>query len=404
VVGLQANLSPQDHFVQIRELQPDGQLQNVLRRSDFGSRIRNATVIGSVPDSALKGEKNDSATDVGIKSEDIDVIMDVTDDFPATTSTTALPPQMLVLALECGDTVFLWICAGQDGTLEFNHSRFPTPTSQLVPPGFHIAVDPSSRYMALACAERSFVVYQLDSLKSLHEQYRLGEPLTPVISYRLRSVQGVIHQMQFLYPTPGYDQHVILLLIIVKDSTSRLVIYEWELGDNLKDVFAEEKQGYRMAKGDRVPLLVIPLTVNSAFITISEDQITVHSGHLHGSLEQYQLVIEDESPPTASHHGRNKPLWTAWARPFRLSEFFKTHDCLYLAREDGVVYLFETDSDMQTTATLYMEKFDCSISTAFSCLYDQDIDVLALGGDSSPGAIWKVGSIALASPFPHDCC
>lgn len=389
-----ANLSPQDHFVQIRELQTDGQLQDILRKNDFGSRIRHAAVIGSMPDIRTdeKDDKDEGAPGFRIKSEDGDVLMDINDDSSADTTlgSAALPPQMLVLVLDCGDTVFLYIRSRPDGTVEFEHSRFVSPTAQLVRPGFHLAVDPSSRYMALGCAERSFVVYELDSLKSLEEQSRRGETLTPVVSYHLRSVQGVIHQVQFLYPRPGDDHHVILLLIIVRNGKSRMATYEWELGDNLKDVFAEEKRGHRMPTENQMPLLLIPLKVRSAFIAISEEQIAVCTETLHGPPNFETFTIEEGRPPTDNFHGRNKPLWTAWARPFRLSEYFRTNDCIYLAREDGVVYFIEADSESTLTGSLYMDKFDCSISTAFSCLYDQYSDVLVMGGDSGPGAIWKV--------------
>ncbi|KAH8912545.1 thermotolerance protein [Coniochaeta sp. PMI_546] len=383
-----------DHFVQIRELQTDGQLQDILRKNDFGSRIRHAAVIGSMPDIRTdeKDDKDEGAPGFRIKSEDGDVLMDINDDSSADTTlgSAALPPQMLVLVLDCGDTVFLYIRSRPDGTVEFEHSRFVSPTAQLVRPGFHLAVDPSSRYMALGCAERSFVVYELDSLKSLEEQSRRGESLTPVVSYRLRSVQGVIHQVQFLYPRPGDDHHVILLLIIVRNGKSRMATYEWELGDNLKDVFAEEKRGHRMPTENQMPLLLIPLKVRSAFIAISEEQIAVCTETLHGPPNFETFTIEEGRPPTDNFHGRNKPLWTAWARPFRLSEYFRTNDCIYLAREDGVVYFIEADSESTLTGSLYMDKFDCSISTAFSCLYDQYSDVLVMGGDSGPGAIWKV--------------
>jgi hypothetical protein len=389
---VRANLLPQDHYVQIRELRQDGQLQDIIRKTDFGSRIRNATVIGSIPDIST-GDKDEGSPGFRIKCEDGDVIMDTGDCFSgnATPRGVSLPPQMLVVVLENGDTVFLYIRCHLDGTLDFECSRFATPKEQLVYPGFHIAVDPSSRYLALGCAQKSFVVYELQSLQTLEEQSRLGGPLSPVVSTRLRSVQGVIHKMEFLYPRPGDDHHVILLLIIVRNGKSRMATYEWALGDDLKHVFAEEKNGHRMPVENQMPLLLIPLTVRSAFIAISEEQIAVCTEALHGPPNFETFNIEEGRPPTDNYHGRDKPLWTAWARPFRLSRYRSTNDCIYLAREDGVVYFIEADSESTLTGSLYMDKFDCSISTAFSCLYDQYSDVLVMGGDSGPGAIWKVG-------------
>ena len=175
-----------------------------------------------------------------------------------------------------------------------------------------------------------------------------------------------------------------------------MVIYDWWLGrDSLEHALIEEKRGQKMIPGNQLPLLVIPLRVRSAFICVSEQQqIAVYSGVLHGDNQPDIFDIDgDTRAPTDNYQGRNKPLWTAWARPSRLSEFFRRNDCIYLAREDGVVYFMEADSDGTLTGTMYIQTFDCSISTAFSCLYDQYDDVLVMGGDSGPGAIWKVRNL-----------
>jgi hypothetical protein len=291
---------------------------------------------------------------------------------------------MLVLVLESGDTVFLYIRDDQDETLRFEVSRFTSPLSKLVKPDFHMTIDPSSRYLALGCAEKSFVIYELGCLKT-HSDFK-----TPVATHMLRSVQGVIHKMQFLYPRPGDDRHIILLLIVVGSRGSRLVTYEWERGDNLKDVFADEKTGHRLGPDQRLPLMIIPLTVCSAFISVSEKQVAVCADILHASPRFESVTIEEGRPPTDNFHGRKEPLWVAWARPVRLPEYFATHDCIYLAREDGVVFFVEADLDNTVTGSLYIDKVDCNISTAFTCLYDQFDDVLVMGSASSPGAVWKV--------------
>lgn len=315
------------------------------------------------------------------------------DDPPGRTSSRAAPlaPQLLLVVLECGDSVFLSVRSQADGNLEFVASRFKSPKEHLVYPGFHLAVDPSSRYMALGCAQHHFVVYELESITTLNGQYGRNEPLRPVKSFRPRSVQGVIHKIEFLYPRPGDGHHIILLLIIVRNGKSRMVTYEWELGDDLRAVFAEEKNGHRMPVENQMPLLLIPLTVRSAFMAISPRQIAVCTEALHGppNFERFDIL---EPPATINYHGREKPLWTAWARPSRLSHFFRTRDCIYLAREDGVVIFIEADSESTLTGSTFMDKFDCNISRAFSCLYDQFSDVLVMAGDSGPGAVWKVRS------------
>ena len=335
-------------------------------------------------------EKDEPVLGVPVKSEENDVVMDLDDSHPgvATPKPTELPPQILVLVLESGDTVFLYLHS-PEGVLRFEVQPFRSPLSQLVRPGFHMTADPSSRYLALGSAQKSFVVYELESLKS-RDSF-----LNPVVTYRVRSVQGVIHKMQFLYPRPGDDHHIILLLIIIRHGRSRMVTYEWELGDSLRDVFAEEKRGHPMPVENQMPIMLIPLTVCSAFIAISEEQIAVCTDTLHGSPKFESVTIGEERPPTDNFHGRGEPLWVAWARPFRLHEYFTTNDCIYLAREDGVVYFVDADSESTVNGSLYIDKVDCNISAAFSCLYDQYDDVLVMGSDSSAGAIWKVSGIFL---------
>ena len=342
---------------------------------------------GEDEDEGKDDDEDPLASPVETDNDDVNMDQGV---FPArATSRESLPPQLLLLVLECGDSAFLSVRTNRDGSLEFVTSRFKCPSQHHVFPGFHLAVDPSARYMVLGCAQTYFMVYELESMRTLDLRYRRDEPLRPVRSFRARAVQGVIHQIEFLYPRPGDDNHIILLLVVVKNGKSRMVTYEWELGDDLFTVFHEEKTGHRMPVENQMPLLLIPLTVCSAFIAISPSQIAVCTESLHGPPNFERIDITD-APATINYHGREKPLWTAWARPFRLSSFFKNRDCIYLAREDGVVIFIEFDAESILTGSIFMDKFDCNISAAFSCLYEQYSDILVMGGDSGPGAVWKV--------------
>ncbi|CAP70354.1 uncharacterized protein PODANS_3_4370 [Podospora anserina S mat+] len=367
-----------DHFVQIRELRRDGRLKDIVRKVNFGSRIRNACVVGSF-DIKTEEEQDALSSQPPIKLEDSQFGLPP-----------RLPPQMLMVALESGDSVFMFVRSDSNGEPEFVTTRFVSPKQRLAHPGFHVVVDPSSRYMALAYAEDFFVVYELESRERLEEKYANGEPLqSPVRSFRLRSVNGVIHKITFLYPRPGDQNHVILLLIVVRHRKSRMVIYEWKLGDDLKMVFAEDKQGHRMPVENQMPLLLIPLTVQSAFIVISPHQIDVCTECLHGP-PSFETIEMSSPPPTPTHHGARLPLWTAWTRPFRLASYFETRDCIFLAREDGVVVYFEADKDSSVERVTPMDTFNCNISTAFACVYDRYADVLILGSDSGPGGVHKI--------------
>jgi len=381
----------QDRFIDIYELQRDGQLKKIIRKSDFGCRIRNAAVLGSIRRRNEDDDEDSFLTKA--KAEDGDTPMD---DFDGAGSryghsTFQLPPQLLLLVLETGDCVFLMLRQHADGSMGFVTSRFPAPSGNLAYPGFHLAVDPSSRYMALACARRFFVVYELESGENLSMRAARNEPLHPVKSHRPRAVQGVIHKMEFLHPRPEDDYHIILLLIIVKDDVSRMVTYEWEAGDDLKSVLAEEKDGHRLPKEHQMPLLLIPLTVRTAFLAISTKSIAVCKDILQGDPTFDDFPIQNHET-SEFHHGRSEPIWTAWTRPYRESWYLTSHDHIYLAREDGVVSFLDIDSDNILGSTVKIIKSNCNISTAFCSLFDDFADILIMGSNSGAGAIWQVRS------------
>lgn len=305
----------------------------------------------------------------------------------------AIPPELLLLVLDNGDCVFLFVGPRSDGAPEFVASRFQNPKGTFLPPGFHLAVDPSSRYMALGCAENFFAVYELESRQTMGDRYRNGAPLKPVRSFRGRGLRGIIHKMVFLYPGAEPSGHVILLLIIVQNGKSRMVIYEWALGQDLQTVLDQEKSGHRMPLDNRMPLLIIPLMVQSSFMAVSSDHIAVCSQTLQGQPTFSGFEI-DPHAATTNHHGRGEPLWTAWARPFRLREHWRGgNDCFYLAREDGVVEFIEADQEdngeVLLRSSIVMDRFNTNISSAFACFPDQWGDILVMGGDSCLGGLWR---------------
>ncbi|TWU75557.1 hypothetical protein ED733_006221 [Metarhizium rileyi] len=378
-----------DHFVQVSELSRDGQVHEVARKSDFGSRIRGAAVLG---DSLQHGLDDDDPSNV-VKKEGQNVFVRSllgTDFDPRR----RLPPQLLVLILESGDTVFMFLRKGQDSILEFvlNKRQSPKNLSYL---GFHLSVDPSSRYMAAASPDGVLVIYEIESMAVLNEQYVQQGIIDPVKSFRIRAIQGVIHKLEFLYPRPEDDYHIILLLIVTRkerssaDPVSRMTTYEWELGDNLKDVFAEEKKGNRLPKEHRMPSLLIPLRFNTAFFAVSQPDIGVVKNCLSGSPE-FEVLDTDTPGRTPLYHGADKPLWTAWSRPFRRKKYFEKTDIIYLAREDGAIIHVEIDAPELVPSVTNVGCLNTNVNTAFAIAYDIFSDVLIIGGDAGPGGIWKL--------------
>ncbi|KAK4166009.1 mono-functional DNA-alkylating methyl methanesulfonate N-term-domain-containing protein [Cladorrhinum sp. PSN259] len=365
-----------EHFVQVYQLRRDGRLKEIIRKTDFGCRIRNACVVGP-PDIKSFDEVQVDALAPIIKPDP---------DLPFPAIQSRLPPQLLMVALENGDVVFLFVRSGSDGRLEFVVERFQNPRAS-PKLGFRAAIDPSFHYMVLTCPEDYFVVYELESRQQLEQRYARGEPLRPVRFSRSRSVQGVIQNVAFLYPRAADKHHIILLLIIVNNEKSKMVIYEWTTGEDLTGVLSESKRGHRIPHENRMPLLLVPLTVRSAFIAVSADQISVCTECLHGppNFETIDLELE---PPTSHHNGSGMPLWTSWTRPSRLESFFERRDSFFLAREDGVVIYIEADDESLINRSTLVQRFEASISACAS-IGDQHADVLILGGDSGPGSVWR---------------
>ncbi|KYK59685.1 thermotolerance protein [Drechmeria coniospora] len=380
-----------EHFVQINELRGDGQMHQIVRKSDFGARIRNAVVLGDPLQHGLDDENSSFA----VEPEGSDCSMpDATVPATADASKRCLPPQLLVLMLESGDAIFLFLRRQPDKSLDFVLARH-TLAKKIPYMGFHLAVDPSSRYMASASADGLFVTYELEAMSALNAQYQSRGTFTPVKAVRLRSIHGVIHKLGFLYPQPTEGRHIILILLVVRNErnlgepVTRMLNYEWEVGDDLKSVFAAEKVGYRLPKEHEMPLLFIPLKFNNSFFIVSSSLIGIVKDCLTGS-PVFESLRTDAPSQTGLFHGTGSPIWTAWARPFRHKGYFERTDIIYLGREDGVIVHVEMEATDLVPSVTNVGCLDSNINTAFATAYDTFSDILIIGGDSGPGGIWKL--------------
>ncbi|KAL6814223.1 mono-functional DNA-alkylating methyl methanesulfonate N-term domain-containing protein [Trichoderma camerunense] len=380
-----------ENFIQISQLGRDGQVHDVIRKSDFGFRIRNAVVLGDNLEHGL----DDDPYGVAVKPEPPSsplspgahgIFNDV--------QSRSLPPQLLVLMLESCQLLFLFLREGSDHTLEFVITKYDNP--RLLPYlGYQLAVDPSSRYMAAASPEGIFVVYELEPLSELNAQYTELGSIEPIRSIRIRAVSGAIHKLEFLFPRREDDYHIILILIVARRErsrgppVSRMATYEWELGEDLQLIFAEERTGTRLPKEHRMPLLLIPIRFKTAFFAVSQFHIGIVKYALSGSPEFESLPTQ---PParTPLYHGTGEPLWVAWARPFRRKKYFEKTDIIYLAREDGAIIHIEIDATELLPSVTNVGCLGANIDTAFTLAYDIFSDVLMIGGDSGPGGIWKL--------------
>lgn len=315
-----------------------------------------------------------------------------------------IPPQLLVLVLESGHLVFLFLRQTRQGTCVFVGASVEPPRKErLVHPGFHMAIDPSSRYIVTATCEGLFVVHELHRFDTLIWQFRTTGTISPVVASYPRALDGIIHKADFLFPGTANQETVILILVLIRAGVSRLLTYEWAHGDNLKAALLSDMSGLRLPPEHRMPLLLIPLTVKTSFLAVSEHSIAVFRDVLHGSSNP-ELVNTTNREPTECHHGLGKPLWTAWTRPLRRKAYYESKDNIYLAREDGIVFFFEINADEILESSLDVGDFKTNISTAFATVADTFSDMLILGGSCGDGSLWVVGSrftsrLCLFPPF-----
>ncbi|KAI1734358.1 hypothetical protein F4680DRAFT_453995 [Xylaria scruposa] len=389
-----------DQSVQICELSSDFQLQPIAK-VEFGSKIRNCGIMGT--HDYLRRTREDIHASY-YRGDDAD-----TTSYDPSTSPT-LPggvepiQQVLVLVLSTGELVFLIMNLTSAGDWKFAPSHFPIfgninkdgewvangeDDETLIDPGFLMTISPDGGYLALACAENLFIVYQLKSIAELRLQHAKGQPLQPIRSVRARAVKGVIHKLEFLHPDSGHTFDVVLLIIIAQPGVLRLAIYDWDARQSLRDVLCEEKPGHRLDETAGIPLLIIPLTFGCQFLVITERSMTICSDVLSGPpvFVPFELAHRDK---TEWHHGTCNPLWTAWARPLREESFHTETDVIYLAREDGWVNNLEIRSDSDIEASNYYGPLECNIDSGFASLSTPHGEVLIAGGDNGPGAIWHV--------------
>jgi hypothetical protein len=391
----------QDDFVQIKELRPDRLLWDVTRKENFGARIRNAHVIGSMKAYAQQSTRSFEDAE---REDDGDSNVAMSDGFRDGHygRQSSLPPQLILLQLDTGDSVFLMLERSEAGVLMLVSSRHRAPKSMLkLQPGIHLTVDPSSRYMAVGCSEALFAIYAIRSREDLTKQRHQGMPLRPVEFETFITVKGIILKMYFLHPKPDDEQHIILLLLVVVKGRTRMLLYEWETGNDLKSIRAHNNKGHLLNDHLRMPLLLIPLRARSAFALIYQDSITVCLGLLEGSPEFHDLPHRVDEP-TKYHHGKCAPLWTAWARaPRNSKEHQAMRDDIYVVREDGVLKFLGFHIQDATNERVSVGYLQSNCGTALACL-DYSLhksnfretssggDFLITGGDSSAGGTYLV--------------
>ncbi|KAJ4300467.1 hypothetical protein N0V88_003142 [Collariella sp. IMI 366227] len=389
-----------DRFIQICELREDKQLKEIIRKNDFGCRIRNACVLGTAATPGLSHKDGSTVSQPAVKVEDDPNLVN----FPSSAGSTSgsrLPPQLLLVVLETGDNVIFFVRPGIDGRPEFVFSRFGSPRLENGYPGFHLAVDPSSRYLAMAAPAGYFIVSELESHEQLNQAYIRNEPLRLVRSSRLRGVRGVIHKMTFLYPRiedPRHDGGATGRYGL-RANISREIEYEQGM-----------KRAWLLPKEDGYHLLVsLPdsseaLGVSSDFsnpIRLTEaDFIPYDLGSTTLALawsSDLTVQITNNNVILALQGGRSSAWWPC----LELQGLLGAEVSDASVRDDCVALSAHTNSQFQ----IHVYKIDMgSLRLTHVCTFDIDGEVTCLSLDANYkvlAGIRKNSETYLACASPH---
>lgn len=380
--------------MQIRELRSDGFLWDLVRKENLGARIRNARVVGSLDDYQRDLDAQRQRSLFKTEKEDVRMFAEIETKDPPSWSESMLPPQFLVLQLDTGDSIFLMMRTSNTGILELVISSRHRVTRPMLDtqPGMYLSVNPTSQYMAVACSETHCSVFELRSRDELQSQLSQGLQPQHVKCDAYIPFQGVVQNMEFLYPSLNM---VVLLLLVISKGKTRMVIYEWVSGSDIRRITPLTKRGHLLGAEHQMPLLLIPLKFKSTFILVCETQMAVFENILEGAPDS-RVFYDRVEPFTPHHHGLSPPLWVGWARPTNRTRAHTDHrDDVYIAREDGLLTFLEVDCDNFVESDMNVGEFEGRCGHALACIDYRNPDsvtgdMLITGGDSCAGGCYLV--------------
>ncbi|KAL9095200.1 MAG: hypothetical protein Q9165_002456 [Trypethelium subeluteriae] len=395
-----------EDFIQIKQIHPEGVLEHIATKSDFGSKIWASRVLGQglqPKDARNKNWENQSLGGDDLVYE----VADFMDPMDLDTKQQSLPPQILALTLESQQLCFVFLRQMPDGSHEFRQMTIPLPTSldYLKTIGRHLAVDPHSRAMAVGAIEGTFTIYQTRQVGQLQEDPTKDvRNWCPLQAQQILKVNGVILKMDFLYPSSADDEHVILVLIVSRNGRLQILSYAWDFTVGLEENPEETKLENIEEAEYQSPLLLIPIRNRRDFFLICEHGAFIYTDVLtrDASMDSFENFQQAPISPGTS---KRAPLWTNWARPVRRyhylheggTEFHRKPeelDFVYLLREDGAVAYLLLEGPDRHTITIG-DATDCKghFNAAFASppLGYKDPDILIAAGSASDGCLRRIG-------------
>ena len=209
-------------------------------------------------------------------------------------------------------------------------------------------------------------------------------------------IDGTILKMEFLHPPENDLGQIILLFVVSKNRRSKLVWYQWNDRNTLhQSHITPTAQG--LPQDQQLPLLLIPLTMLTAFMLVRETQILVYRNILTGTPNRFLHHLSAVQDPEEPGSSKRDPVWVSWARPMRSKRaaYRFSKDCIFLFREDGIVQLLDIDIDVDhivdTKHSAGKLRTNIDTSIAILDLGSKKVDLLVAGGDMSDGGIWRLG-------------
>ncbi|CRG90275.1 Autophagy-related protein 2 [Talaromyces islandicus] len=297
-----------------------------------------------------------------------------------------LPDHLLVLTLDSKELVFLYYRDDDEKRNgRFTHFRRPLPSDVSIVERFgrHLAVDPKSRAVAVAAPANFFGVFLLRSPEDLLSQVK-KESLDPIFEERFFRLDGDILFMEFLYPEAENENKIILLFIISKGSDTLAVSYVWDSADTLRQA-RPKVISTKLPGVCRLPSLVIPLTKSTSFMIVTTSLLILASHCTSPDMRFTRQPISeiDTSLPMT---------WAKWTRPYRHQKYNKSHDDIYLCREDGVIIYVNISNNGSINGVHVLGSLDCDVDRAFDTIDFSDPshggDLLIAAGNTGNGGLF----------------
>ncbi|EEH43074.2 uncharacterized protein PADG_07894 [Paracoccidioides brasiliensis Pb18] len=358
-----------DDFIQVKELVAGGHLEDIATKADFDTKILDAKVIGSNGVTALEAEKVLGA-ELGASASKL------LDD--------SWHRQILVLVLASKELLFLYGTEGPSGNPEFTFVRRPLPSdvSSLEQYGRYIAIDPSSRAMAISAAYKFFGVFSLKLPSVIRSEMEEG-PVNPIWEERFFRADGDIVAIDFLYPAPGDDDRVVLVLLVNNLTQAHFACYTWRASEGVSRIEAKRLRS-RIPAECRVPSLFIPLTFATSFLLV-----------IPGAIYVFEIKLADSTALTKQNlpDPYGKHPFIAWVRPRRNISHHEKEDNLYLCRENGELGYFTICRGNAGCSRI--ESIGCNVDRGFAILdsgFEAGGDILIVAGSMGDGGLFVLGA------------